>query len=90
MLVAGQRVDVSAAFEQQPGGLEMPEEAREPERVKSILAEGIREGGIVVEKLADPLGLPACGGLEYVELRVRGQQLVGSCLVACVQGLKQL
>ena len=90
MLVARGGVDLGAALDEQPGGLDVAEEAREPQRLEAVLRPGVRERRILVEQLSNPVG-PADGGrFEDVELGIRSKQLLHSSLVPPVDGLEEL
>src|SRR5207244_11348476 len=74
VLVAGERVRVGAAVEQEPRRLDMAEEAGEPERLEAVVAERVRSGRLFVQQLAYPPCPAERSGLEYVQLRVAREQ----------------
>ena len=88
MLVAGERVRVGAAFEQEPRRLDMAEEAGEPERLEAVVAERVRSGRLFVQQLAYPLCPAERSGLEHVQLRVAREQ--PGHVVAAVERFEQL
>ena len=69
------------------GGLDVAEEAREPERLEAVLRPGVCERRILVEQLANPVGSADRGRLEHVEVRIGRQQLLDPSLIALVHGL---
>ena len=43
-------------LEQQPRGIDVSEEAREPERVEAVVTEGVGKCGVLVQQLAHAIG----------------------------------
>jgi hypothetical protein len=74
-------------LDEEPSCLDVAEEARETERLKTIVGPRVRERGVLVQELAHALGSTGGRGFEHVELRVRREQLAGACLVTGVDGL---
>jgi hypothetical protein len=54
VLVPRQRIDLGAVLEQHVRRVDVPEEARKPEWVEAVGAEGVLERRIVVHELPDP------------------------------------
>ena len=77
-------------FDEQPRRVDAAEEAREPERLEAVLGPGVRQGGIVVEQLAQALGPTDGSRLEHVELGLTGEELVDAGLVSLIDRLKNL
>jgi hypothetical protein len=68
----------------------MSEEHGEAERLEPVVGPRVRKRRILVEQLAHTVDLPDCGGLEDVELGIFGEQLLGSLVIASVNGLEKL
>jgi len=71
VLVAGERVGVGAAVEQESRGLDASEETGEPERLKAVVAERVRRCWVFVQQREQPV-VSEGGSLEDVELRPCG------------------
>jgi hypothetical protein len=82
------RVDVRAALEEQPGGVDVAEKACEPQRVEAVVTEGIRERRVLRQQLAEAVGITGRCCLENGQRRVLGEQLLGAGAIAAVQGLQ--
>jgi hypothetical protein len=80
------RIHFRSTGDQYARGFDVAEEAREAERLKAVVSPRVRERRILVQELAQTLVSTGGRGFEHVELRVRRQQLVGSRLVAGVDG----
>ena len=74
-------VDLRPTLDEQPGRLDVAEEAREAERLKPVLGPRVREAGVLVEQLSKAVGPPDGGRFEDVELGIRSEQLLGPRLV---------
>ena len=70
VLVPREGVRVCTAIEQKARRLDVAEEAREPEWLEAVVAEGIRLGGVFVEQLPEALGAPEGRCLEDVQFRL--------------------
>jgi hypothetical protein len=90
VLVARKGIGVGSALEQQARGVGVAEEAGQPERVEPVVAERIRERGVVVEQLAQPVRRSGRRRLEHAQLGIRAEDLVGSCSVSAVESFQQL
>ncbi len=90
MLVPGEPVRVGAPLEQQARRVDVPEEAREPERLEAVVAEGVGAGGFLVEQLPQAFGAPERGGLEDLQLELLREQLRHPVVVPAIQSFEQL
>jgi hypothetical protein len=75
VLVARERVHVGAAFEQDACGIDVAEEAGEPERVKPVVTERLGQFWVVLEQLAHSIRSTESGRLEDRELLPLGNPL---------------
>ena len=90
VLVAGERVRVGAAVQEEARGLDVPEETGEPERLETVVAERVRLRRVFVEQLAEAVGSTESRRLEHVQLGIGGEQRGNPIVVSAVQGLEQL
>jgi hypothetical protein len=88
-LVARQRIDVRAALDQQASSVDIPEEAREPERMKAVVAERVRARRILVQHLAQPVGASECCRLEDARLAL-GREALRVGTVSAVERLEDV
>ena len=82
VLVAGERVWVGAAVEQQPRGLDVPEETGEPERLEAVVTERVRLRRVLVEQLAEAVGSTESRRFEDAQLRITGEEFGDPAVVS--------